>query len=63
MAMRSYIFTAKERKAIHAFLRGELPKTDHFLSQIRTRLKQFARLREDVDLYVRLSEAISTAST
>jgi hypothetical protein len=60
--MRSYVFTRKEKAAIDAFLRGELPATDHFLSQIRTRLKGFSRLREDVDLYVRLAKAVSAVS-
>lgn len=60
--MRSYIFTAKERKTIQAFLRGEVPITDHLLSQVRTRVKQFNRLADNVDLYVRLREAVSTAS-
>jgi hypothetical protein len=61
--MRSYIFTSKEKAAVHAFLRGELSITSHLLSQVRTRLKQFDRLREDVDLYVRLAEAVSTVPT
>ena len=59
--MRSYIFTAKERVAIQAFLKGEIPITDHLLSQVRTRIKQFKGLRGDVEFYLRLREA-ETAS-
>ena len=59
--MRSYIFTAKERTVINAFLKGEVPFTDHLLSQIRTRVKQFRGLSGDVELYLRLREA-ETAS-
>ena len=61
--MRSYIFTPKEKRAIEAFLSGQLPVTDHLLSQVRTRMKQFTRLNSDVDLYLRLREAVSAAST
>lgn len=61
--MRSYIFTPKEKRAIEAFLEGHLPATDHLLSQVRTRMKQFARLSGDVDLYIRFRKAISTLST
>jgi hypothetical protein len=60
--MRSYIFTAKEKAAVQAFLAGKLPATNHLLSQVRTRVKQFNRLREDVALYARLTEAVSTVS-
>ena len=61
--MRSYIFTPKEKRAIEAFLKGHLSATDHLLSQVRTRMKQFTRLSADVDLYVRFREAISALST
>jgi hypothetical protein len=52
----------KERKAVKAFLDGSLPATDHLLSQVRTRMKQFTRLSEDIDLYIRLREAMTTIS-
>lgn len=58
--MRTYIFTTREREAIEAFLRGELRATEHLLSQLRTRMKQFTRLRSDVELYLRFREAVST---
>jgi len=61
--LRSYVFTPKEKRAIEAFLKGSLPATDHLLSQVRTRMKQFTRLSGDVDLYVRFREAIATLST
>jgi hypothetical protein len=60
--MKSYIFSPKERRAVEAFLAGKLGITDHFLSQIRTRTKQFTRLREDVDLYIQLRKAIAAVS-
>jgi hypothetical protein len=61
--MRSYIFTPLERKRIIAFLNGEIPPGDVSIKKIRFRVKTFERLREDVELYLRVREAISTAST
>ena len=61
--MRAYIFTAKERKAVKAFLDGKIPITDHFLSQVRTRMKQFTVLTDDMELYVEFRKAVATDST
>ncbi|MFZ7138224.1 MAG: hypothetical protein ACOWW1_07385 [archaeon] len=61
--MRSYIFTPKERRAIQMFLDGELPASEHLLSQVRTRMKQFKTLADDVHLYALFREAITTSST
>jgi hypothetical protein len=61
--MRSYIFTARERGIIRRFLDGMVERDDPLLMVILSRIKRFADLRNDVDLYVRLRESVSTAST
>jgi len=61
--MRSYIFTPAERRAIRLFLEGSLKASDPKVAYIISRVKGFRDLAGDVDLYIRLREAISTAST
>jgi hypothetical protein len=61
--MRSYIFTRKEREAINGFFAGKVKLGDDIMRQIVSRLRSFDSLSSDVDLYVRLREAVSTAST
>ncbi|MGB9693743.1 MAG: hypothetical protein ACPLYF_02755 [Fervidobacterium sp.] len=58
--MRSYIFTERERQIIRRFLDGMVERDDPLLMVILSRVKRFAELRNDVDLYVRLREAVST---
>jgi hypothetical protein len=60
--MRSYIFTERERRIIQGFLRGKVKSGDPGLMVIVSRLKSFTDLARDVQLYIRLREAISTAS-
>jgi hypothetical protein len=61
--MRSYIFTRKERKAINGFFAGNVRLGDDIMRQIVSRLRSFDGLSGDVDLYVRLREAVSAVST
>jgi len=60
--MRSYIFTERERRIIRGFLEGNVKSSDPGLMVIVSRLKGFTNLAEDVELYLRLREAVSTAS-
>jgi len=52
--MRTRIFTPAERKLIRRFLDGEIPATNPRISQIRTRVKKFDVLSDDIDLYLTL---------
>jgi hypothetical protein len=60
--MRSYIFTERERKIIQGFLSGKVKSGDPGFMVIVSRLKSFTDLAGDVELYLRLREAISTTS-
>jgi len=60
--MRSYIFTPKERKVINRFFEGKAKLGDDIMRQIALRIRSFKDLAGDVDLYLRLREAISTTS-
>jgi hypothetical protein len=58
--MRTYIFTEKERRKIRSFLDGTASRRDDpLLMVVLSRVRGFANLRNDVDLYIRLREAIS----
>jgi hypothetical protein len=61
--MRSYIFTRKEREAINGFFAGKVKLGDDIMRQIVSRLRSFNGLAGDVELYIRLREAVSTGST
>lgn len=61
--MRTYIFTAKEREVINGFLEGKVKIGEDIMRQVVHRLRTFDDLRRDVDLYVRLREAITTITT
>jgi hypothetical protein len=54
------MFTARERQVIRSFLDGMVERDDPLLMVILSRIKTFSDLRNDVDLYVRLREAIAT---
>jgi hypothetical protein len=60
--MRTYIFTARERRVISSFLEGKTPINDAALEQIRSRVKSFVELSGDIDVYLRLREAVKAAS-
>jgi len=44
-------------------LEGKTPINDAALEQIRSRVKSFVELSGDIDVYLRLREAIAAAST
>jgi hypothetical protein len=60
--MRSYVFTDRERRILRSFLDGRIPINDPGVEQIRSRIKSFTELRNDIDLYIRFREAITTQS-
>jgi len=61
--MRTYIFTAKERQTIRSFLNGTGPRDDPILMTTLSRIRGFKDLASDVELYLRLREAITTGAT
>jgi hypothetical protein len=61
--MRTYIFTPLERRILMDWLDGRIPRSDIRVRKILSRVRLFKDLAEDVDLYLRVREAISTAST
>jgi hypothetical protein len=61
--MRTYIFTDRERRVIHNFLSGKTKLTDRDLSKIRSRMKLFQRLKNDLFLYLELWDAILLETT
>ena len=61
--MRSYIFTATERRAIQMFLDGKIKSSDGRVAHILSRMRSFAELARDVDLYLRLRKTVSTVPT
>jgi len=58
--MRSYVFTKAERTVVKRFLNHEVDRTDSRVQVILSRLKAFTDLAADIDLYVRLREAVAT---
>jgi hypothetical protein len=61
--MRSYIFTDKERALLWSFFQGTIGLKDRSLHVILSRVRHFQALSSDVDLYLRIREAITTTST
>ena len=55
--MRSYIFTEREREAIREFLESGVKS--HLVEVVISRMRKFRDLARDVELYLRLREAIS----
>jgi hypothetical protein len=60
--MRSYIFTPRERNVINRFFEGKAKLGDDIMRQIALRMRAFEDLAFDIDLYLRLREAIAAAS-
>jgi hypothetical protein len=60
--MRTYLFTSRERKAIRAFLAKKIKPSDGSIRMILSRVRAFKDLPNDVELYLRLREAVSTKS-
>jgi hypothetical protein len=65
--LRSYIFTPAERRAIQGFLDRKIGFSDPVLRRLKYRVKEFRRVAEDVELYLRfkaaLAESEAAAST
>jgi hypothetical protein len=61
--MRSYIFTDHERKLIRAFLDGKIAPFDLSLRHIRSRMKHFKALANDVNLYLLLEDRLAKSET
>ncbi|MEM4447238.1 MAG: hypothetical protein QW328_07225 [Nitrososphaerota archaeon] len=57
--MYSRIFTPFKRSLIQRFLKGEIASSDASMRKLLYRFKTFTELSADVDLYIRLREAIS----
>jgi len=60
--MRSYIFTPREREVIRGFLDGKVKLGDDIMRQIAVRLRSYADLGSDVELYLRLRKTIAATS-
>jgi len=59
--LRTYVFTKREERIVKTFLSGG--KVDSMdIARIRHMVRSFSRLASDVQLYLRLREAISTVS-
>ncbi|UCE43977.1 MAG: hypothetical protein JSV57_00290 [Candidatus Bathyarchaeota archaeon] len=56
--MRTYIFTDRERRIVQSFLAEKTRMTDRDLSKIRSRIKTFDRLRDDIFLYLELYDRV-----
>ena len=56
--MRTYIFTSRERRIIQRFLNGKTGMKDRDLSRIRSRIKLFSRLKNDIFLYLEFYDTL-----
>ena len=56
--MRSYIFTEKERKTIFQYLYTPTETKNKNISTLKSRIKHFKLLPKDIELYIRLTEAM-----
>ena len=56
--MRSYIFTERERKTILQYLYTTSETKNKEISTLKSRIKHFNLLPKDIELYIRLSEAM-----
>ncbi len=59
--MRTYIFTDRERQIIQSFLNDKTRMNNRDLSKIRSRIKLFNRLRNDVFLYLEFYDSLMLA--
>jgi len=64
--MRSYVFTALERRILRGWLKGEVTLKDIRLQKVLSRVRLFKDLSGDVDLYLsvrrRLAESEATVT-
>jgi len=61
--MRTYIFTALERKILDRWLNGEITLKDIRLRKILSRIRLFTDLSSDVDLYVAVRRGLAESIT
>ena len=61
--MRSYIFTPAEREAIMGFLEGRIDFSNAILRRLKYRMREFRRLSEDVELYLRFMDALTKSES
>jgi hypothetical protein len=61
--LRTYIFTDRERRIIQKFLGGKIAITDRDLSKIRSRIKLFSRLKDDIFIYLEFYDMLLLATT
>lgn len=61
--MRTYIFTETERRAIRLLLDRKISPSDPKVAYIRSRVKSFEALAEDVELYLRLRGLAESEAT
>ncbi|MCK5593008.1 hypothetical protein KAI31_02810 [Candidatus Bathyarchaeota archaeon] len=59
--MRTYIFTDRERQIIQSFLNDKIRMNNRDLSKIRSRIKLFNRLRNDIFLYLEFYDSLMLA--
>jgi hypothetical protein len=56
--MRSYIFTDRERKIILQYLYTPSEAKNGDIRNIKTRVRYFSQIPKDIELYLRLTEAM-----
>ena len=56
--MRSYIFTERERKTIFQYLYTPTETKNKDINTLKSRIKHFDLLPKDIELYIRLREAM-----
>jgi hypothetical protein len=61
--MKSYVFSDRERKIMKGFLSGELPANNPAVMQVKSRMKGWVLLREDVELYLALSRRFAESES
>jgi len=61
--MRSGIFSEHERRVLKRFLKGEAPASNPVVMQIKSRMKSWAQLRQDVELYLALNKRFTEPKT
>jgi hypothetical protein len=61
--MRTYIFTALERKILKGWLSGEVRLSDIRLRKILSRIRLFKELASDVELYLAVIRRLAEPKT
>jgi hypothetical protein len=53
--MKSYLFSEHERRVLKRFLKGDTTANNPTVMQVKSRMKSWTQLRQDVDLYLELA--------